>query len=276
MNPGDIEHFMRLLKDRSGIDLGPDKAYMLDNRLGVVAGTAGFSTVGELLAAIRRSPTETMVSAAIDAMTTNETFFFRDDAPFEQFRSLVIPRLAARQPPRPISVWCAGCSTGQEPYSLAMLADEHAGDVPGLNINILASDISDRCLTKARTGLYSQFEIQRGLSIQRLTRHFEPHEGSWRIKAPLRQAVGWRKVNLTEDFSHLGRFDVVFCRNVLIYFDRPTRSRILDTIAAMLSPGGYLFLGASETTLGLTEALIGVPGQYGMYQRSAASAVNAA
>jgi chemotaxis protein methyltransferase CheR len=276
LSQSDYDYFVELLRIRAGIELGPGKAYLLKSRLNDVAETSGLGDVDTLLAAVRRSPDAPVVWAAIEAMTTNETFFFRDGLPFDQLRGHVLPELHASRRDGTLRVWCAACSTGQEPYSVAMLVEEERHKHPRLNVDILGSDISARCLERARTGLYSQFEAQRGLSVQQLVRHCDPEGGFWRVKAPLRGAVRWLKQNLMEDFTGLGRFDIVFCRNVLIYFDRAARTRILEQIASILAPDGYLFLGAAETPMGLTNALTAVPGMYGLYRKTGARTIIAA
>lgn len=272
MNPQDYDHFTALLKQRSGIELGAEKAYLLESRLRAVAGTAGHASVDDLLRAIRVMPVEKVLEAAIEAMTTNETFFFRDNTPFDQLKGL-LPDLVKARGGLPLRIWCAACSTGQEPYSIAMMMEEEAARIPGLRAEILATDLSERCLTKARAGLYSQFEAQRGLTIQRLVRHFEQGPDGFRIKPALRAAVRWRSLNLLTDFRHLGVFDVVFCRNVLIYFDRPTKGAILTKIADRMTGDSRLFLGAAETVLGISQAFQSVPGAHGLYAKTSPAAV---
>ena len=269
MNPVDFEHFATLLKQRSGIELAADKGYLLESRLRAVAGTSGFADVAGLLKAIRTTPDERVVEAAIDAMTTNETFFFRDTTPFEHLKSL-LPDLVRERRGEPVRIWCAACSTGQEPYSIAMLMEEEAAKLPGLKVDILGTDLSERCLQKARVGLYSQFEAQRGLTVQRLMKHFDQGPEGWKVKPHLQRQVRWRKQNLLGDFRALGTFDVIFCRNVLIYFDRPTKSAILSRLAERLSPNGKLLLGAAETIIGLTTAFQTVPGAPGLCARAGA------
>ena len=270
MNPADFEHFAALLKQRSGIGLAADKGYLLESRLKAVAGTSGHGDVASLLRAIRTSPDERVVEAAVDAMTTNETFFFRDTTPFEHLKAL-LPDLVKERRGEPVRIWCAACSTGQEPYSIAMLMEEEAAKIPGLRFDILGTDLSERCLHKARAGLYSQFEAQRGLTVQRLIKHFDQGSEGWKVKPHLQRQVRWRRQNLLEDFRALGTFDVIFCRNVLIYFDRPTKSAILSRLAERLTPNGKLLLGAAETILGLTTAFQTVPGSPGLCARTSAA-----
>ena len=267
MSSSDYDHFAQLLKRRSGIDLGPDKGYLLQCRLRSVAGTSGHADVEALLKAIRVQPVDRVVEAAVEAMTTNETFFFRDTTPFELLKGL-LPELVKARAGQPIRFWCAACSTGQEPYSLAMLIDEEAARIPGLRADILGTDLALRCLEKARAGIYSQFEAQRGLTVQRMVRHFDSSPAGWTVKPQLRSQVRWRSLNLLEDFRFLGTFDVVFCRNVLIYFDRPTKGQILDRIAERMANEGRLFLGAAETVLGLTQSFRSAAGAPALYEKS--------
>lgn len=252
MSTPDLKHFRDLLQSRTGIVLDASKAYLINTRLASVAGTSGYETVDALLAAIRKAPVERIVEAAIDAMTTNETLFFRDQKPFDLLRRTFVD--LGRNRRGPIRLWSAACSTGQEPYSIAMLWQEVAHLLPGVSLEIMATDLSRECLAKAQAGIYSGFEVQRGLPVQKLMKHFERVGESWRIKGDLRSAVTWRRFNLLDDPGHLGRFDIVFCRNVLIYFDTGTRTAILERIAGQVVDDGYLVLGGSETVMGVTNA----------------------
>jgi chemotaxis protein methyltransferase CheR len=258
MHPDDFQHFAGLLRTRLGIEIGTDKAYLVESRLKGIAGTAGYRNVGELLAQLRRGAEPRLLASTLDAMTTNETFFFRDGTPFDQLRA-ALPDLVKGRMGAPLRIWCAACSTGQEPYSVAMLLDEEGGKIPGLRAEIVATDVSQRVIEKARAGVYSAFEVQRGLSIQRLARHFEADPGGYRIKPALKRDISWRTANLLGPFVDLGMFDVIFCRNVLIYFARETRADILNRLADRLREGGRLFLGAAETPLGLTDRLTASP-----------------
>jgi chemotaxis protein methyltransferase CheR len=197
-----------------------------------------------------------------EAMSVNETIFFRDKAPFELLRDEVAPALAARRSGGLLKVWCAGVATGQEAYSIAMLGDA----LPGVNFEILATDFSQRNLEKAAAGVYTQFEVQRGLPIRQLVDHFDKHDEMWRANARLRGAVQWKKQNLMGDFRGLGPFDVVFCRNVLPYFDAVTRKAVLEKIAAVMAADGFLFLGATETAMD-SHAFRPTPGRRGLYAR---------
>jgi chemotaxis protein methyltransferase CheR len=253
-----------LLRRRSGLVLTPDKAYLVESRLGPVALREGCATISDLIGRVRAGGCEALTETLVDAMTTNETLWFRDRVPFDLFREEMLPGLAAARPDGAVKVWCAAASTGQEPWSLAMIAK----DAPSARVDILGTDISERCLIKARTGIYSAFEVQRGLPIQLMLRWFDKMDDVWRIRSELRRAVRWDRVNLVEDFSRLGRFDVVFCRNVLIYFDEATRADVLERIARQLADDGFLVLGAAETVLGLTEALRPAPGRRGVYVKT--------
>lgn len=265
--PSKFEFLSADVRKRTGLVLGPEKAYLVDSRLGPLARKEGFASVEQVVDAVMRGDRRLAVAVS-EALATHETFFFRDKTPFDLFEQIIGPAMRSARPGRPVKVWCAAASSGQEPYSLAMLADE--GLCPPLDI--LATDMSAPVLEKAKAGVYSQFEVQRGLPIQRLVRHFEQNGDTWRVKPNLRQKVRFEQGNLLEDFSRYGKQDVIFCRNVLIYFDIETKSRVLDRLAAQLADDGYLLLGAAETVVGLTDTLRPVPGQRGLYSKPGAAA----
>lgn len=271
MSPEDIEHLATMLRARSGLILGNDKTYLIESRLSPVARREGFASVAALLTALRTKREERLMAAVTDAMTTNETFFFRDKTPFDQFKSDVLPALAKTRS-GDIKIWCAACSTGQEPYSLAMMMDEMRIQYPRVNLDILATDISDRCLEKAQAGLYTQFEVQRGLPITMMVKHFEKVDEMWRISQKIRASVRFKKLNLLDDLRGVGRQDVIYCRNVLIYFDLETKKRVLEQMAALLPDDGYLLLGAAETVLGITDVFKPMPGMRGLYVKNQAAA----
>jgi len=199
-------------------------------------------------------------------MMTNESFFFRDKLPFENFRSTVLPALtAARRSSRIIRIWCAAASTGQEPYSLAMLLKEMQRDIAGWRIDVVATDLSSEVLEKARQGIYSQFEVQRGLPIQMLIKYFTQIGDMWQIAPEIRSMVKYQQLNLLSDFSRLGTFDLIFCRNVLIYFDQETKISLLNRLARVVAGDGYLVLGAAETVVGLTDSFKVVAEVRGLY-----------
>ncbi len=269
MTSEDTEHLAAMLKTRSGLILGSDKTYLIESRLAPVARREGHANVAALLTSLRTRRDEKLMAAVTDAMTTNETFFFRDKQPFDQFKSDVLPKLAKARS-GDIKVWCAACSTGQEPYSLAMIMDEVSNLYPRNRLDILATDISDRCLEKAQAGLYTQFEVQRGLPITMMVKHFEKVDEMWRISPRIRSSVRFKKLNLLEDLRSVGRQDVIYCRNVLIYFDLETKKRVLEQIATLLPDDGCLFLGAAETVLGITDAFKPMPNMRGLYIKNPA------
>jgi chemotaxis protein methyltransferase CheR len=272
MKPGDFEFVSQLVRERSGIVLSVDKAYLVESRLAPIARREGMASIDDVVAAIRLRRDSRLTEAVVDAMTTNETFFFRDKTPFEILESHVLPDLVARKRGGTVRIWCAAASTGQEPYSIAMVADAMGPRLAGTRIEILATDLSERCLEKAKSGTYTQFEVQRGLPVQMLLKHFKKNGDSWNISDQVRGQVRFRAMNLLDDFRALGRFDAIFCRNVLIYFDMPTKKRILDRMAQQTDDAGYLFLGAAETVLGVTDQFKPVQGQRGLYARDPAKA----
>jgi chemotaxis protein methyltransferase CheR len=256
-----------VLKARSGLVLGPDKLYLLETRLAPILKRDGLRDLADLSSRLR--PGSPLERDVVDAMTTNESLFFRDQKPFDALRKTVLPKLHATRPGgTPLRIWSAAASTGQEAYSIAMVAAELAGAMPGRRVEIVGTDIAREPLERARAGIYSQFEIQRGLPMQMLVKHFAKDDQQWRVKSPLRDAVSFKEWNLLSDLRPLGMFDVVFCRNVLIYFDPPTKRRVLDALAKQMPPDGVLFLGGAETVLGLTEAFKPVPGENGTYARA--------
>ena len=266
MNVTDFELIAQLLKERSGLALNKEKAYLLESRLNPVARKWNFSGFDELAQAIRNNQDEALLVDVTEAMTTNESFFFRDQKPFDQFINIVLPHmLEARAAKRSFRIWSAACSSGQEPYTLAMLLKEHADKLAGWRVEIVATDLSNEILDKAEEGLYSQFEVQRGLPISLLVKHFVQVGDRWQIEDSLRKMIKFQQFNLLGDISALGRFDVVFCRNVLIYFDTPTKTQVLEGIADLLPPDGFLYLGGAETVLGTTGRFQIMEGQRGIY-----------
>ena len=258
----------RLLAKNSGLCLDDDKQYLVENRLAPLAQRHHLDGVDGLVRRLETGLEPALIRDVVEAMTTNETFFFRDRTPFDNFRNFMLPNfLEARAMQRRIRIWCAACSTGQEPYSLAMILDEEARKIAGWRIDILATDIARGVLDVAREGLYSQFEVQRGLPIAMLLRYFQQKGERWQIVEHLRSRVRFEECNLISDFGDLGQFDVIFCRNVLIYFDVPTKRRVLDNLYHSLGEGGYLVLGAAETVVGLTEQLVPHPQYPGLIQR---------
>ena len=266
MTPLDYDFLRKYLKQRSGLVLTADKQYLVESRLLPVARKAGHASLGDLVEALKRGGDEQLMATVVEAMATNESFFFRDKIPFEHFRSIVMPALlAARRNGRSIRIWCAAASTGQEPYSLAMCLKDLASDLAGWRIEILATDLCADVLEKARAGFYSQFEVQRGLPIQLLIKHFIQAGELWQIAPELRAMVKFRQLNLLSDFSQLGIFDLIFCRNVLIYFDQATKIEVLDRLSRVTASDGFLVLGAAETVVGLTDSFKVVGDKHGLY-----------
>ncbi|WP_321501622.1 protein-glutamate O-methyltransferase CheR [Breoghania sp.] len=276
MTPTEFNFLKNFLKTRSGLMLSNEKQYLVESRLLPVARKAGMSTLSELIIKVQRGGNAGLEREVVEAMTTNESFFFRDKTPFDNFTNVMLPSLMkARADRKRLRIWCAAASTGQEPYSLAMLLKEAAPRLAGWRIEIIGTDLSTEVLEKARAGVYSQFEVQRGLPIQMLLKYFTQNGDLWQISSDIRSMVQWRMMNLLETFSSMGEFDVIFCRNVLIYFDQPTKSDILNRLAKQMPQDGYLVLGAAETVVGLSTAFQPVQGHRGLYHRGDAPAPGA-
>ncbi len=238
--------------------------YLLETRLAPLIAREGVRDLAAFAERVR--PNSPLEREVVEAMTTNESLFFRDMKPFDALRQRLLPRLhASRAPGVPLRVWSAAASTGQEAYSIAIVAHELGTAMPGRRVEILGTDIAREMLQRARDGVYTQFEIQRGLPMQMLVKYFDKDGLQWRVKSQLRQAVSFREQNLLGELRGLGTFDVVFCRNVLIYFDAETKTRVLNAIARLMPSDGVLFLGGAETVLGLTDAFRAVPGENGAY-----------
>ncbi len=266
MTPLDYDFLRQALKQHSGLALGADKHYFLESRLLPLARQAGFSGVGDLVLALKTGGDAALMTAVIEATTTSESFFFRDKTPFDHFRRLIMPALlAARRQSRVVRIWCAAAANGQEPYSIAICLREMASAIAGWRSEILATDLSDAVLQRARHGLYSQFEVQRGLPIKLLVKYFTRVGELWQIAPEVRAMVKYRRFNLLADFASLGTFDVVFCRNVMIYFDQDTKSDVLRRLAEALAGDGYLVLGATETAIGLSDRFKMVSDKPGLY-----------
>jgi chemotaxis protein methyltransferase CheR len=265
VTPSDYDFLRKLLKERSGLDLSADKQYLVESRLIPLARRSGMPGIAELVAKIK-SGSNALTSEVVEAMTTNETFFFRDKIPFDHLRQTILPALLqARAGRRALRIWCAASSTGQEPYSVAMCVKEFAG-LAGWRVEIVATDLSQEVLEKSKAGIYSQFEVQRGLPIQMLVKHFTQIGELWQLNADIRAMVQHRQLNLLQDFSHLGTFDVIFCRNVLIYFDQDTKAGVFGRLARMLDTDGVLLLGAAESVVGISEAFKPDPERRGVYR----------
>ncbi|WP_153771955.1 protein-glutamate O-methyltransferase CheR [Labrenzia sp. CE80] len=273
MTPAEFEYLKKFLKDKSGLVLSNDKQYLVESRLLPIARTAKLDTLSGLIGNMQKGGNSKLENDVIEAMTTNESFFFRDKTPFDHFNDTMLPALLeARARTRALKIWCAAASSGQEPYSLGICLKEAGPKLAGWRTRILGTDLSNEVLEKAKAGIYSQFEVQRGLPIQMLLKYFDQKGDMWQINPDMRAMIEWRKLNLLDNFNHLGEFDILFCRNVLIYFDQQTKSEILDRLAKMVPDDGFLVLGAAETVVGLTDAFKPVPGKRGLFQRKQAAA----
>lgn len=277
MNITDFDIYKNLLKEKSGLILTQDKSYLVESRLNPIAKKWGFENLSAMTAALRGVPNKDLIVDIVEAMTTNETSFFRDNTPFDNFKNHVLPYFKAKNPVnKKLRIWCAAASSGQEPYSLAMLLKEEAANMPGWSYEIVGTDISLEILDQAKQGLYTQFEVQRGLPITHLMKYFTQEGDKWQIKDEIKNMVQYKYLNLLESMSSLGQFDVVFCRNVLIYFDQADKKDIMERIAKQLNPDGFFFLGGAETVLGITDQYKNIPNTRGLYAKSESEHVKAA
>ena len=267
MRSDDFTLLADIVKRRSGIQVSVEKKYLFESRLLPVSRKHGLGDVIKLVERIRGGNCEGLLEAVVEAMTTNESFFFRDAHPFECFLDHIMPAmLVARAARRHVRIWCAAASTGQEPYSLAMCLDGLGARLSGWRIEILATDISTEALAKAQEGAYTQFEVQRGLPAQKLIKYFERSDTAWCIKPFLRKNITFKHHNLVNGNRQLGNFDIVFIRNVLIYFDLNTKQKILGEIRQMIPDDGYLCLGGTETVIGVTEDFAPIDDKRGWYR----------
>ena len=269
MRPDDFDYICQMLRERSGLVLNKDKGYLLESRLMPVAQRRGLTGLDALIAELRTGGDENLKVEVTEAMTTNESFFFRDDHVFTGFRDSILPRMMeARAAQRHIRIWCAAASSGQEPYTIAMILKEAGAKLDGWRCEIIGTDLSNDILEKANDGIYSQFEVQRGLPVQLLVKYFEKDGQMWQISPEIKSMVRYREFNLLDDMSMLGSFDIVFCRNVLIYFDQGTKGEILGRIAQLMPADGTLILGGAETVIGISEKFVPDPNQRGVYCKS--------
>ena len=259
-----------LLKS-SGLSLDREKQYLVEARLTPVVQQAGLSSLNELV--VRIETDRALAKKVMEAMTVNETFFFRDRQPFDGFRQAILPELLkSRARTRRMRIWSAACSTGQEPYSLAMILDEEARHLMGWSIDIVATDIADTVLKKAKEGVYSHFEVQRGVPMPHLVRYFTKRKDQWAVNQNIKSRVDFRQQNLMIDFSQLGTFDVIYCRNVLIYFAPEQKRDVLQRMSRLLAPDGYLVLGAAESVIGYSSEFKPHPDHRVILTRRGASA----
>ncbi|PKM04015.1 MAG: chemotaxis protein [Gammaproteobacteria bacterium HGW-Gammaproteobacteria-6] len=253
----DFEQFRVFLEKTCGILLGSNKQYLVSSRLNKLMEQQGIKTLGDLVRKIQAQPRSGLRELVVDAMTTNETLWFRDIYPFEVLKSRVLPEMLKGASGQRLRIWSAACSSGQEPYSLSMAIDEYERGNPSqpkTGVQIVATELSGAMLAACKAAEYDSLAIARGLSSERLQRYFDVKApGRWAVKPAIRSRVEFRVQNLLDSYAALGKFDVVFCRNVLIYFSADVKKDILRRIHASLKPGGYLFLGASEALNGLPE-----------------------
>jgi chemotaxis protein methyltransferase CheR len=275
MTPQEYDYLRDFLRSQSGLDLADDKRYLVEARLNPIARRAGIAGLSALISALKLGGDVKLRTAVVEAMTTNESSFFRDRTPFDHFKNVIVPHyLQERATKREIRIWCAAASTGQEPYSLAITSREDTR-LNGWRLDVLATDIAETVMERGKAGVYSQFEVQRGLPIQLLVKYFTQQGDMWELDPAIRRMIRWQKLNLLSSFTMLGRFDIVFCRNVLIYFDRPTKTEVLSRIADVLEPDGFLILGAAETVVGLSDRFEAEPNCRGLYRPIPKNAVKA-
>ncbi|MCX8506367.1 MAG: protein-glutamate O-methyltransferase CheR [Alphaproteobacteria bacterium] len=260
----------KLVYEHTGIVIQPEKSYLFETRLAPVARRFNLASIDDIFITLQSSRNKDLERAVFEAMTTNETYFFRDVKPFDLMKELVLPRLfTARKSTKNISIWCAACASGQEPYSLAMLLKDALKSQPGWSISITATDISTEMVDRAKKGLYTQFEVQRGLPIQLLVKYFTEKGENWQVNREIRDMVTFRQFNLLDQPNSLSPrfgFDVIFCRNVLIYFDTHTRTDILTRLSKVIAKDGALFLGGAETIIGLSNLFETFPEDRGVYR----------
>jgi len=267
MNQSDFAYLADILRRRSGLVLPQQKIHLVESRLAPVMRRFGFKDVSALLGELRHGH-EALVSAVIEAMTTNDSAFFRDRKTFDEFRDIVLPQLLIQRAARKhLRIWCAACAAGQEAYSIAMILQDAKLSARGWSVELIASDINSQMIARAAEGLYSQFEVQRGLPIRKLISDFTQEEGNWRISERLRAAVSFRVLNLLEPFASLGQMDVVFCRNVLMYFDHKTRASVLKRIGEVLAPDGSLLVGPAESVSSVAKGFVQTEHAPGLYYR---------
>jgi chemotaxis protein methyltransferase CheR len=255
MTPAEFDYVCRLVRDRSGIVLEAGKEYLVDSRLTAVVRQCELGSISELVGCLRAGPDDGLAARVVEAMLTNETSFFRDLHTFETLRKVVLPELVGRRRgERRLSVWFAACSTGQEPYSFALLVREHFPELLGWRLDMLATDLSAEALARARAGRYSQLDVNRGLPAALLVKYFRQNGATWELSEDVRRMVEFRELNLTRPWPVLPQTDLIFLRNVMIYFDTDAKKSILSRVVRLLRPDGYLLLGGAETTFALSDA----------------------
>lgn len=276
MKAEEIALVAALGRSRAGLRVAADKTYLIESRLSPLARRRGFASISDLLDEIRERRDEALIWGLVEAMASGETMFYRDGAPFRLFETDMLPQLARSRGGAPIRVWSAACATGQEIYSLAMQIEEMAAADMAPRVEFAASDLSRLALDRAQAGVYDQFEVQRGLPIRRLARHFEKEGDSWRISEAVRQRVRWRRINLIAGLRQIGRFDVVFCRYVLGHMTEEAQRKVLEDLTFVVPEDGYLVLGLNENIAAVTPAFQPIVGRPGVFRRDPAFEVAAA
>lgn len=257
ISPAELKTIAQYIHDISGIFLDQSKSYLLETRLSSVAEANGCKTYNELHQKAKREPSKKIERAIVDAISTNETLFFRDTGPFELLKHKILPEIIdARTPSSPtmktqVRIWSAASSTGQELYSIAITIKELLGDLSKYNVSLLGTDISDTAISQASYGKYNKFEIERGLDRKTLQKYFKLLGDSWKINDEIRAMVNFRKLNLMQPFTALGKFDIIFCRNVAIYFTMQDRKKLFNKIADSLTDDGFLVIGSTESLTGV-------------------------
>ncbi len=271
MNAEDVALIVSLCRSRAGLELSPEKTYLMESRIGPIARRESYDSIPDLLAAIRARRDETLIWAVVEAVAGGESAFFRDRSPFQSFREELVPQLARARAGQAVRVWSAACATGQEIYSLAMLSHDMAAEDPSLRVELAASDLSAKALERAQSGIYNQFEVQRGLPIRLLARHFEKQDDMWRVAEPIRGRVRWRRINLVAGLTAIGRFDIVFCRYVLGTMSAEAQKKVLTELTTVIPEDGFLVVGQKETIPGLSEGFQPIVGRPGIFRRNPAS-----
>lgn len=255
VDKADFEYIAKLVHERSAIVLEPGKEYLVDARLTPVARREGFSSLDDLIAGLKSKPFGPLHRKVVEAMTTNETSFFRDIHPFEALKKRILPEMIEkRSSERKLTIWCGACSSGQEPYTLAMILWDAFPVLSSWTVRFIASDISTEMLQRAQEGFFSQMEVNRGLPAMFLVKYFEQKGSEWRVKEQIRRMIEFKEINLASDWPMLPPMDVILVRNVMIYFSVATKKAILGKVRRILKPDGYLLLGGSETTMNLDDA----------------------
>ncbi len=248
----DVDFLRDLVARHSGNVIAPRQVYLLEQRLAPLAESQGLPDVANLVGELRRSQNAKLSTQVAEAVTVNETSFFRDPHVFQALHSGILQEIVDRnRGAKEIRIWCAACSSGQEPYSIAMTLRESFPQLSNWKLHIVASDLSEDMLRRSRAGEYSQLEVNRGLPVKKLVRFFQRSGTTWRVKDELRNMISYRRLNLTQTWPYLGQFDIVFIRNVLIYFDQEKKRDILQRMRQVLKPNAYLFIGSAETIIGL-------------------------